>query len=195
MAGLLDLQGNPMRTDAFGDPSWLTETLSKKNPLPWQQYFDPKVASTDDPNSMVSRQLNRGEDYYQNVSTHGLNTAPTLNAPAVSGNGYNNPMSAAIARKYQTDVNQKTAGMNVATQDNSKLRTQKGLSSAEQVLQQSQQNENNNFMQQYNFQMQRYNLAQQHDAQVAASKNAFVGDVLGIAFGAATMGMKMGGGK
>lgn len=184
--------GKPVRTDVFGDASYLTENLSRDNALPWQQYYDKGVVDTNDPDSLVSKALSRGKDYYNDAANYGVSDKTNFGTTPLTG-GQQNPMADAIARKYQRDVSGKVRGLKNANKLDATKRESDNLGQAANVLVAAQQKENQNFLEQYDFQMKRYNLLQQHEAMVNAAHNAFIGNIIGIAGTVATMGMKSGG--
>lgn len=187
--------GKPLKQTSFGTPAWLDENLGKDNPLPWQQYYDKGVVDPSNSDSLVSRQLARGEDYYKNTANHGLNDQPMdVAMPGFTGgSGRQSPMSEAISRKYQKDVSGKLRGMQTQNEANAPLQRSKALSQAEHVMTSAQQLENKNFQDQYAFQMQRWNLQQQHNAALEQANRTFLANAIGAGVSIATLGM--GGGK
>lgn len=177
----------PIKLDADGNPSFLTENLSEQNALPWQKYFDKNVSDTNTPGSLVNGQLDRGKDYYENTRNAGLdNVNVPMRTTPLSG-GQNNPMSDAIASKYQRDVGGKLNMLKTNNQNQSEMDYSSSQGKAAKLMQLSQANKNKNFMEQYDFQMKRYNLHQQWDAANKAAEASTISNFLGYVTSAAKL--------
>lgn len=186
---LTPARGKPLRKDVFGDPSWLTENLGEDNPLPWQRYYDPNIADPNKKGSLAASLLGRDQNYYNAANNIGLeDTEQQLTQPQLTGN-YSSPMADAIARKSQTDMSSKLQGIRTANQANAPMQYSQGQGRAAKVINAAQENRNKNFQEQYDFQMKRYDLKRQHDAMVREEKDAFLGNVLGIAMKGMSFGM------
>lgn len=175
--------GAPLFNNSPDDPGYLTKDLSKDNALPWQKYFDPSVTDTNDPNSMASKALARGQDYYTNTAALGVDDAGhsiAFQSTPLTGGG-SNPMSDAISRKYQKDVNSKLTNMQTQREAEAPMQYSKGMSRTAALLGAQQENEMKNFNEQYQFQMNRYNMYNQWRQAQANAQQSYLSSIMGAA--------------
>lgn len=159
-------------------PSWQTQDLSPTNPLPWQKYVDenPTVGT-------VSDSINRAKDpsQYENTLNYGLSNKPISGYESNLGMQGTDPMVGALNEKYQRDVGDKVQGIKSQNAANQPAYESGELGKAGKVVSAIQNNALTNFKEQYQFQMQRYNLYQQWQAQQNGAIGSFIGGAIGIA--------------
>lgn len=187
--------GVPLIGNSPSDPAWLTQNLSEQNKLPWQQYFSPAVSDTTNPDSLASRQISRGPGYYKRTSQYNVAQVPTDFHATPQTGGQVDPMADAIARKYKRDVSGKLQTM----QDKSDVQSTVDYSTAQgragQVLGMAQQIKNKNFLEQYQFQLQRQQLQQQYENAKRQADAALTGDIINGFGGVFSLGMNAAGKK
>lgn len=190
--------GQPLKMDDNGNPAFLGQNLSEDNALPWQKYFDKNVAGTEaGSDSLVTRQLGRDANYFEGARNRGLEDGnfSTFQPRRLSGGAgpTGNAMSQAIASKYQKDVSSSLGALRTQNKVQSELDSSRNLTQANKVLADAQQRKNQNFLEQYDFQMKRYNLYMQHKALQAQAEASAISNFLGFVGMAGKMA-SMGGG-
>ncbi len=164
-------------------PAWLKENLSEKNPLPWQQYFDDSITGE---SGLIKQQLNEA---YSDVFAGGLeNPNGYLHkaleisdvGPLQAEGGYQSPMAAAIAQKYQAQANDKLKAVRDAQKAEMPGKISKNLGRIANQIGTVQNLKMQNFKEQYAFQQKRQEI---YNAWVQANNQAqaqFWGQVLGL---------------
>jgi hypothetical protein len=178
-----------------GAPGYLSGDLSKSNPLPWQQYMPGQITDSTNPNSIVSQQLTKGPEYFQNT----LNNAnvvgskqPMFNqnftgsgAPGQAPSGQN----AAIAQSAEGNVDRNQMALQTNAQQASPMLYSQMQGQAGSEMGAAQNLALQNFQAQYQFQLQRQNLYNQWRS---TQNQASLGYLNSLTGGLGSMGSMMG---
>ena len=125
--------------------------LSEQNALPWQRYL-----GTDISRDLPQQMINQGAtpDYYLNTTNRNVNDK--LSLPTVDPLGSKSPMMSAINKRYEKrfDDSMKSFRANQGY-DASKYQADQ-LTDANKIMAAVEQNKMQNFKEQWDFQMQRY---------------------------------------
>ena len=172
------IESYPLINNSPNDPAYLTQNLSESNPLPWQQYFNPLIGDTNQEGSWATQTLKRGPSYYSDTEGYGVGKNPiNAGAPQLSG-ARANPMSTAIASKYQRDTDSKLQKMRTNREMDSAVKYSSAIGKVGQVLGSAQGLANRNYQEQFQFQQQRQQLFDQWRQHVAQQEAAYTQQIL-----------------
>lgn len=159
--------------------------LSQDNPLQWQRYYSPAVL-----NDIVGPALGRSgvfsgpqdENYFYKQDMQGVDQSLGKDIGASTNNGYQNsgdPMSAAIAKKYQSDFSDKLRGIQGQQKINSISQQNQEAGRAGNMLGTMDKLALDNFREQYAYQEKRRQLFTQWQQAKDAATAGYIGQVIG----------------
>lgn len=158
----------------------LDNPLSRNNALPGQHYHPDEV------NDLANEQLGRGTDYYSSHLNYGVGDTGLIG-------GSDDPMLKALQGNYDSQVDDNTMGLKRRAEAKAPVMKAEADAKASSELSQTYQKEQQNFAEQYAFQLKRKAMYNQW---VLAKKKAET-DLLGAIFGGigSVAGAVLGGGK
>ncbi len=186
-----------------GSPTYLTQDLSKSNPLPWQRYFD--HSATGAANQSADRNLTsinpdgslNQNGYLAQTMSHGIPGQMAQLKAGPMGAAPDSPMSEAIANKYSTQSDKAL----------SSFKSQKAIEQQGQASGELNQNTNQlgtmkklelqNYKEQYDYQQKRQQLLMGWQIAQQQAKMQILGTAIGAGgsiIGAAAAGAFKGGG-
>ncbi len=130
-------------------PNKLDEELSRENPLPGQNYFDPKAEE------LASEQMGRGADFFTGNLNYGIGK------PGLSADNSTDPMVRALNQGWDSEYNTGAEATKTRNELTAPMREseQKGRAAAQSGA--MYQNEVQNFQEQYAFQLKRQAMLNQ----------------------------------
>ena len=169
------------------EDDWITQTLSERNPLPWQTYLSKDAVN------LAGDIKGRADNITPDSLTRNIPKSISLGASQTA----QNPMASAIQRKYERDLGGKLQGLRTQTEVNAPLTQSNEMARAGDIYGKQRALQIQNFKEQYDFQMARQQQYAQWQAAQDNAKNAFLGNVLGgiFTFGGMVAGGGFGGGK
>lgn len=155
-------------------PTDYSSQLSEDNALPWQRYLGADI-SKDLPQEMINRGAN--PDYYVNATNRNMGSDYKLpGTDAISGGS---PLLGAINKRYQQRFDTAMDSQK-ATQKNDASKYQADqIGSANKLMTAVEQNRMQNFKEQWDFQMQRYNQYREWERSQNEARSKTIGTILG----------------
>lgn len=151
----------------------LTKDLSEQNHLAGQNYYDQGVQG---PGGLIDRQANRSagnSDFFKDTLSHGLNPGDNNQLGAIGGD-QSDPMAKALSSRYQQKYETNLGGVKAQNDVNAKVQNSANESQVSSELQSVYSTDEQNYAQQYQFQVNRQKLNNDYvNAQNAANAQLY----------------------